>query len=118
MLVSLILGLTQNSREKSPYWTHLDWKIRSLLLLMPGLESAVQSPNFFAQAGAKVVVSDLKVEIAQGVVESIHNSSGAGYAVACDVTENAGESIWRKRLSTHSERSRFWLTTPLRCQPV
>ena len=49
---------------------------------MPGLESAVQSPNFFAQAGAKVVVSDLKVEIAQGVVESIHNSSGAGYAVA------------------------------------
>jgi len=28
------------------------------------------------------VVTDLKVEIAQAVIESIHNSSGAGYAVA------------------------------------
>ena len=34
--------------------------------------------ELFGQAGAKVVVSDLKVEIAQGVVESIHNSSDAG----------------------------------------
>ncbi|MGD2184688.1 MAG: SDR family NAD(P)-dependent oxidoreductase [Desulfobacterales bacterium] len=45
--------------------------------------------EIFGQAGAKVVVSDLKAETVQGVFESIHEAGGAAFAVACDVTENA-----------------------------
>ena len=44
--------------------------------------------ELFGQAGAKVVVSDLKKETAQTVAGSIREAGGAAFAVACDVIEN------------------------------
>jgi 7-alpha-hydroxysteroid dehydrogenase len=45
--------------------------------------------ELFGQAGAKVVVSDLKKETAQTVAGSIREAGGAAFTVACDVTENS-----------------------------
>lgn len=45
--------------------------------------------ELFAQAGAAVVVGDLKSETAQGVVEGIHADGGKAIAVVCDVTNDA-----------------------------
>lgn len=42
----------------------------------------------FAQAGAAVVVSDLKVDTAQAVADSITAAGGRAIAVACDVTDD------------------------------
>lgn len=44
--------------------------------------------ELFAQAGASVVVSDLKVEAAQVVADHINTSGGKAIAVACDVTNH------------------------------
>jgi 7-alpha-hydroxysteroid dehydrogenase len=44
--------------------------------------------ELFAQAGAAVVVSDLKVETAQAVADGINANGGKAIAVACDVTNN------------------------------
>ena len=45
--------------------------------------------ELLGQAGAKVVVSDLKKETAQGIAGSIHEAGGADFAAACDVTKIA-----------------------------
>jgi 7-alpha-hydroxysteroid dehydrogenase len=45
--------------------------------------------EFFGQAGAKVVVSDLKKETTQGIAGSIHEAGGADFTAARDVTEIA-----------------------------
>jgi 7-alpha-hydroxysteroid dehydrogenase len=42
----------------------------------------------FAQAGAAIVVSDLKAESATAVADSIKANGGRAIAVACDVTNN------------------------------
>ena len=42
--------------------------------------------ELFAQAGAAVVVSDLKEETAEKVAQEIKNGGGRAIAVACDVT--------------------------------
>jgi 7-alpha-hydroxysteroid dehydrogenase len=44
--------------------------------------------ELFAQAGAAVVVSDLKVETAQVVADGINANGGKAIAVACDVTSD------------------------------
>lgn len=44
--------------------------------------------ELFAQAGASVVVSDLKVEAAQAVADKIKSEGGKAIAVPCDVTNN------------------------------
>lgn len=44
--------------------------------------------EIFAQAGAAVVVSDLKVETAQLVADGITAAGGRAIAVACDVTDD------------------------------
>lgn len=45
--------------------------------------------ELFAQAGAAVVVSDLKAETAQVVADGINGRGGKAIAVACDVTNDA-----------------------------
>jgi 7-alpha-hydroxysteroid dehydrogenase len=45
--------------------------------------------ELFAQAGAAVVVSDLKKETAAVVADGINASGGKAIAVACDVTDDA-----------------------------
>lgn len=45
--------------------------------------------ELFAQAGAAVVVSDLKPETAQTVAEGITAAGGKAIAVACDVTDES-----------------------------
>lgn len=45
--------------------------------------------ELFAKAGAKVVVSDLKAEAAQEVVDIIQKSGGVATTVACNVTEDS-----------------------------
>jgi NAD(P)-dependent dehydrogenase (short-subunit alcohol dehydrogenase family) len=69
--------------------------------------------ELFGKAGAKVVVSDLKKETAQAVAGSIREAGGAAFAVACDVTENADRIQLVEEAIEHSEKSRFWLTTPV-----
>lgn len=55
--------------------------------------------ELFAQAGASVVVSDLKQETADQVVQEIQNAGGQGLAVACDVTDAAAlEQLVQKTL--------------------
>ncbi|ACB51941.1 short-chain dehydrogenase/reductase SDR [Crocosphaera subtropica ATCC 51142] len=44
--------------------------------------------ELFAQAGAAVVVSDLKLETAEIVAEKIKSQGGKAIAVSCDVTTN------------------------------
>jgi len=44
--------------------------------------------ELFAQVGASVVVSDLKLETAQTVADGINNSGGKAIAVPCDVTND------------------------------
>jgi 7-alpha-hydroxysteroid dehydrogenase len=44
--------------------------------------------ELFAQAGAAVAVSDLKLETAQAVADGINASGGRAIAVACDVTND------------------------------
>lgn len=44
--------------------------------------------ELFAQAGAAVVVSDLKQDTAAAVSEGIKNKGGKALAVACDVTDD------------------------------
>ncbi len=44
--------------------------------------------ELFAQAGAAVVVSDLKAETATAVADSINSRGGKAVAVACDVTND------------------------------
>jgi 7-alpha-hydroxysteroid dehydrogenase len=45
--------------------------------------------ELFAQAGAAVAVSDLKLETAMETVDAIKSSGGKAIAVACDVTDDA-----------------------------
>jgi len=55
--------------------------------------------ELFAQAGAAVVVSDLKEETAATVVDGIKAKGGQALAVACDVTKEADlESLVRATL--------------------
>jgi 7-alpha-hydroxysteroid dehydrogenase len=55
--------------------------------------------EFFAQAGAAVVVSDLKEETAAAVAEGIKAKGGQAIAVACDVTnDQALENLVKKTL--------------------
>ena len=57
--------------------------------------------ELFAQAGASVVVSDLKEETARAVVEGIKAQGGKALAVACDVTNNqALENLVKSTLDT------------------
>jgi 7-alpha-hydroxysteroid dehydrogenase len=57
--------------------------------------------ELFAQAGASVVVSDLKEETAQAVAEEIKAQGGKALAFACDVTNNqALENLVTKTLDT------------------
>lgn len=57
--------------------------------------------ELFAQAGASVVVSDLKEETARTVVEGIKAQGGKALAVACDVTNNqALENLVKKTLDS------------------
>lgn len=44
--------------------------------------------ELFAQAGASVVVSDLKMETAQAVADGINANGGKALAVTCDVTND------------------------------
>ena len=48
--------------------------------------------ELFSKAGAKVVVSDLRAEAAQEVVDIIQKSGGSAVAVACNVTEDAART--------------------------
>jgi len=60
--------------------------------------------ELFAQAGASVVVSDLKVETAQTVADIINTSGGRAIAVACDVTNNqALENLVNTTLDTFGQ---------------
>jgi 7-alpha-hydroxysteroid dehydrogenase len=60
--------------------------------------------ELFAQAGASVVVSDLKVETAQVVADGINTSGGRAIAVACDVTNNqALENLVNTTLDTFGQ---------------
>jgi 7-alpha-hydroxysteroid dehydrogenase len=55
--------------------------------------------ELFAQAGAAVVVSDLKEETAAAVAEGIQEKGGKALAVACDVTnDQALENLVQKTL--------------------
>lgn len=45
--------------------------------------------QLFASAGAKVVVSDVKVETAEAVAAHIRKSGGQAVGIACDVTKGA-----------------------------
>jgi 7-alpha-hydroxysteroid dehydrogenase len=45
--------------------------------------------ELFAQAGASVVVSDLKLDTAQVVADGINAAGGKAIAVPCDVTNDA-----------------------------
>ena len=57
--------------------------------------------ELFVQAGASVVVSDLKEETARAVVEGIKAQGGKALAVACDVTNNqALENLVKSTLDT------------------
>lgn len=57
--------------------------------------------ELFAQAGASVVVSDLKVETAKAVADSINATGGHAIAVACDVTnDQALENLVNTTLNT------------------
>jgi 7-alpha-hydroxysteroid dehydrogenase len=57
--------------------------------------------ELFAQAGAAVVVSDLKEETAAKVAEGIKEKGGKAIAVACDVTnDQALETMVQKTLDT------------------
>ena len=57
--------------------------------------------ELFAQAGASVVVSDLKEETARAVVEGIKAQGGKAFAVGCDVTNNqALENLVKSTLDT------------------
>jgi 7-alpha-hydroxysteroid dehydrogenase len=57
--------------------------------------------ELFAQAGAAVVVSDLKEETAAAVAEGIKAKGGKALAVACDVTnDQALEAMVQKTLDT------------------
>lgn len=57
--------------------------------------------ELFAQAGASVVVSDLKVETAKAVADGINATGGRAIAVACDVTNNqALENLVNTTLNT------------------
>jgi 7-alpha-hydroxysteroid dehydrogenase len=57
--------------------------------------------ELFAQAGAAVVVSDLKEETAAAVAEGIKAKGGKALAVACDVTnDQALETMVQKTLDT------------------
>lgn len=56
--------------------------------------------TLFAQVGASVVVSDLKLENAQAVADDICAKGGQAIAVACDVTdEKARHALMDKTLS-------------------
>lgn len=56
--------------------------------------------ELFAQAGAAIVVSDLKQETAATVADGINASGGKAIAVACDVTDNAAlESLVQAAIS-------------------
>jgi 7-alpha-hydroxysteroid dehydrogenase len=60
--------------------------------------------ELFAQAGAAVVVSDLKEETAAKVAQEIKNGGGRAIAVACDVTnEQALKSLVKATLDTFSK---------------
>jgi 7-alpha-hydroxysteroid dehydrogenase len=57
--------------------------------------------ELFAQAGAAVVVSDLKEETAAKVAEGIKEKGGKAIAVACDVTnDQARENLVKAALDT------------------
>src|SRR5512135_829470 len=43
--------------------------------------------ELFAQAGASVLVSDLKVETAEATAQAIQQSGGKAFGVACNVTD-------------------------------
>jgi 7-alpha-hydroxysteroid dehydrogenase len=63
--------------------------------------------ELFAQAGAAVVVSDLKEETAQAVAEGIKDKGGKALAVACDVTNNQALENLVRRPSIPSAKSPF-----------
>jgi 7-alpha-hydroxysteroid dehydrogenase len=55
----------------------------------------------FAQAGAAVVVSDLKIETAQAVADGINADGGKAIAVACNVTDDADlENLVKEVIAT------------------
>lgn len=57
--------------------------------------------ELFAQAGAAVVVSDLKEQTAEKIAQGIKDAGGRAIAVACDVTnEQALESLVKTALDT------------------
>jgi 7-alpha-hydroxysteroid dehydrogenase len=57
--------------------------------------------ELFAQAGAAVVVSDLKEETANSVAKNIQNQGGKALAVACDVTNDQDlENLVKKTLDS------------------
>ncbi|MGA9378383.1 MAG: 7-alpha-hydroxysteroid dehydrogenase [Phormidium sp.] len=57
--------------------------------------------ELFAQAGAAVVVSDLKKETAAAVAEGINDRGGKAIAVACDVTsEEALENLVKEAIDS------------------
>lgn len=62
--------------------------------------------ELFAQAGAAVVVSDLKEETAMGVADEINASGGKAIAVACDVTNDAAlENLVAQAIKTFGKIS-------------
>jgi 7-alpha-hydroxysteroid dehydrogenase len=57
--------------------------------------------ELFAQAGAAVVVSDLKIETAQAVADGINADGGKAIAVACNVTDDADlENLVKEAIAT------------------
>jgi 7-alpha-hydroxysteroid dehydrogenase len=57
--------------------------------------------ELFAQAGAAVVVSDLKIETAQAVADGINADGGKAIAVACNVTDDADlENLVKEVIAT------------------
>ncbi len=62
--------------------------------------------ELFAQAGAAVVVSDLKEETAMVVADEINASGGKAIAVACDVTNDAAlENLVAQAIKTFGKIS-------------
>lgn len=60
--------------------------------------------ELFAKAGAGIVVSDLKLETAQGVADSINAAGGKAIAVACDVTNDAAlENLVNQAIANFSK---------------
>lgn len=60
--------------------------------------------ELFAQAGASIVVSDLKKETAAIVADGINANGGKAIAVACDVTDDAAlENLVKQAVSAFSK---------------